>query len=154
MPGITEEQFKAAGNYLVYSTIPLTDIHLNSNLVAEMSANNDMQSIYILSFIAIFLIVLASVNFMNLSTAHSLKRAKEVGVRKTLGSNKKDLVTAVFGRIRSNLFPFFGVGLTYGHDSPTLFQYPGGKGNFHSIFKSIFLVDFIGCSVVFRTIFR
>ncbi|MEB8328370.1 ABC transporter permease [Flavobacteriaceae bacterium KMM 6897] len=92
MPGVTEEQFKATGNYLVYSTIPLTDIHLNSNLVAEMSTNNDIQTIYILSFIAIFLIVLASVNFMNLSTAQSLKRAKEVGVRKTLGSNKKDLV--------------------------------------------------------------
>ncbi|OWW26404.1 cell division protein FtsX [Zobellia sp. OII3] len=92
MPGITEEQFKAAGNHLIYSTIPLTDIHLNSHRVAEMSANNDIQSIYILSFIAVFLLVLASVNFMNLSTAHSLKRAKEVGVRKTLGSNKRDLV--------------------------------------------------------------
>jgi len=92
MPGITEEQFKAAGNHLIYSTIPLTDIHLKSDRVAEISANNDIQSIYILSFIAIFLIVLACVNFMNLSTAQSLKRAKEVGIRKTLGSNKIELV--------------------------------------------------------------
>ncbi|WP_420603611.1 ABC transporter permease [Flagellimonas sp.] len=92
MPGITEEQFKAAGNHLIYSTIPLTDIHLNSDRVAEISPNNSIQSIYILSFIAAFLLVLASVNFMNLSTAHSLKRAKEVGVRKTLGSNKIDLI--------------------------------------------------------------
>ncbi|MEL6918181.1 MAG: ABC transporter permease, partial [Bacteroidota bacterium] len=92
MPGITEEQFKAAGNHLIFSTIPLTDIHLNSDRVAEISANNTIQSIYILSFIALFLIVLASVNFMNLSTAHSMKRAKEVGVRKTLGSNKRDLI--------------------------------------------------------------
>ena len=107
MPGITEEQFKAAGNYFVYSTIPLTDIHLSSNLVAEMSANNDMQSIYILSFIAIFLIVLASVNFMNLSTAHSLKRAKEVGVRKTLGSNKKDLVRQFL--VESGLISFLSL---------------------------------------------
>ncbi len=109
MPGITEEQFKAAGNYLVYSTIPLTDIHLNSNLVAEMSSNNDMQSIYILSFIAIFLIVLASVNFMNLSTAHSLQRAKEVGVRKTLGSNKIDLVRQFL--IESGLIAFLSLAL-------------------------------------------
>ncbi|MEP3209087.1 MAG: ABC transporter permease [Maribacter sp.] len=92
MPGITEEQFKAAGNYLVYSTMPMTDIHLHSDRVAEISGNNDIQSIYILSFIAIFLLVLACVNFMNLSTAHSLKRAKEVGIRKTLGSNKRELV--------------------------------------------------------------
>ncbi len=92
MPGITEEQFKAAGNHLIYSTIPMTEIHLNSDRVAEISANNDIQSIYILSFIAVFIIVLACVNFMNLSTAHSLKRAKEVGIRKTLGSNKGALI--------------------------------------------------------------
>ena len=92
MPGITEEQFKAAGNHLIYSTIPLTDIHLKSDRVAEISGNNDIKSIYILSFIAVFLIVLACVNFMNLSTAQSLKRAKEVGIRKTLGSNKIDLI--------------------------------------------------------------
>lgn len=92
MPGITEEQFKAAGNHLIYSTMPLTDIHLRSDRVAEVSPNNNIQSIYILGFIAVFLLVLACVNFMNLSTAHSLKRAKEVGVRKTLGSNKGDLV--------------------------------------------------------------
>ncbi|WP_430965374.1 ABC transporter permease [Spongiimicrobium sp. 2-473A-2-J] len=92
MPGITEEQFKAAGNHLIYSTIPLTDIHLRSDRVAEISPNNNIQSIYILGFIAVFLLVLACVNFMNLSTAHSLKRAKEVGVRKTLGSNKADLI--------------------------------------------------------------
>lgn len=92
MPGITEEQFKAAGNHLIYSTMPMTDIHLNSDRVAEISGNNDIQSIYILSFIALFLLVLACVNFMNLSTAHSLKRAKEVGIRKTLGSNKVELI--------------------------------------------------------------
>nr|WP_299338540.1 ABC transporter permease [Allomuricauda sp.] len=92
MPGMTEEEFKAAGNHLIYSTIRLQDIHLNSDRVAEMSSNNNIQSIYILSFIALFLIVLACVNFMNLSTAYSLKRAKEVGIRKTLGSNKKELV--------------------------------------------------------------
>ncbi|WP_027076938.1 ABC transporter permease [Maribacter antarcticus] len=109
MPGITEKQFKEAGNHLVYSTIPLTDIHLNSSRIAEMSANNDMQSIYILSFIAIFLIVLASVNFMNLSTAHSLKRAKEVGVRKTLGSNKIELIRQFL--VESGLVSFLSLAL-------------------------------------------
>ncbi len=107
MPGITEEQFKAAGNHLIYSTILLTDIHLSSNLVAEMSSNNDMQSIYILSFIALFLVVLACVNFMNLSTAQSLKRAKEVGVRKTLGSNKRDLVRQFL--VESGLISFISL---------------------------------------------
>ena len=92
-PGITEESFKAAGNYVRYHTIGLTDIHLNStNRQSEMSANSSIQNVYILSFIGLFLMVLASVNFMNLSTAQSLKRAKEVGIRKTLGSNKLDLI--------------------------------------------------------------
>ena len=91
-PGITEEEFIASGNRLVYSTIPLTDIHLNSQIGGEMSSNGSMQNIYILSFIGLFLITLASVNFMNLSTAYSLKRSKEVGIRKTLGSSKSALL--------------------------------------------------------------
>ncbi len=91
-PGMTQEAFEASGNYLRYSTIPLTDIHLYSNRDTELSANSSIENVYILSFIGLFLILLASVNFMNLSTAHSLKRAKEVGVRKTLGSNKSDLI--------------------------------------------------------------
>ncbi len=91
-PGMTAESFAASGDYIRYHTMPLTDIHLYSNRSTELSANSSIQNVYILLFIGIFLIVLASVNFMNLSTAHSLKRAKEVGIRKTLGSNKGDLV--------------------------------------------------------------
>ncbi|MBQ0735859.1 ABC transporter permease [Aquimarina celericrescens] len=92
-PGITEEQFIEAGNHLRYDTIALTDIHLYSDRSSELSTNGSIQNVYILSVIALFLIVLASVNFMNLSTAISLKRAKEIGIRKTLGSNKTGLVS-------------------------------------------------------------
>ena len=91
-PGITLEQFEASGNYVYYSTMPLTDIHLYSNRDTDMSQNGDINNIYILSFIALFLITLASINFMNLSTAYSLKRSKEVGIRKTLGSDKPALI--------------------------------------------------------------
>lgn len=106
-PGITMESFAASGNYYRYHTMPLTDIHLYSNRQSEMSANSSIQNVYILSFIALFLIVLASVNFMNLSTAHSLKRAKEVGIRKTLGSNKLDLVRQFL--IESGLISFISL---------------------------------------------
>ncbi len=106
-PGLTMESFAASGNYYRYHTMPLTDIHLHSNRQSEMSANSSIQNVYILSFIALFLIVLASVNFMNLSTAHSLKRAKEVGIRKTLGSKKLDLVRQFL--IESGLISFISL---------------------------------------------
>jgi putative ABC transport system permease protein len=92
MPGITEKQFLASGNYYNFNTINLKDIHLYSKRKLELSSNGSIQNVYILSFIAMFLIILASVNFMNLSTANSLKRAKEVGIRKTLGSSKLELI--------------------------------------------------------------
>ncbi|MGB6152049.1 MAG: ABC transporter permease, partial [Pricia sp.] len=91
-PGMTAETFAASGDYIRYYAMPFTDIHLYSERNTEISPNSSIQNVYILLFIGIFLMVLASVNFMNLSTAHSLKRAKEVGIRKTLGSNKTDLV--------------------------------------------------------------
>jgi putative ABC transport system permease protein len=65
---------------------PLTDIHLKSKLYAEFSMNSNIQYIYIFSAIALFIIIIASINFMNLATARSARRAKEVGIRKTLGS--------------------------------------------------------------------
>ena len=95
--GLTVESSRArdktTGNYMKFGATALTDIHLHSpNRKGEFNLNSDIQNVYILSFIGLFLMLLASVNFMNLSTAHSLKRAKEVGVRKTLGSNRFDLV--------------------------------------------------------------
>lgn len=91
-PGISEQQFLDSGNYLYYTTIPLTDIHLHSGRYPEFSAVSNIKNVYILGAIALILIVLASVNFMNLTTAHSLNRAKEIGIRKTLGSQRKGLV--------------------------------------------------------------
>jgi putative ABC transport system permease protein len=89
----TRESFEKSGDYINYSLIPIEDIHLSSNRNAEMSPNNDKQDVYILSIIGLFLIVLACINFINLSTAQSLKRAKEVGIRKTLGSTKGSLTS-------------------------------------------------------------
>ena len=91
-PGITAESFLASGNYIKYHTIPLTDIHLYSQRDTELNPTSTIQNVYILLFIGVFLLLLASVNFMNLSTAYSLKRAKEVGIRKTLGSKKTELI--------------------------------------------------------------
>ena len=86
------EGFKKNGNFDRYTLTPLTQIHLHSNKVAELGANSNIQYIYIFSAIAIFILLIACVNFMNLSTARSANRAKEVGVRKVLGSFRKDLI--------------------------------------------------------------
>ncbi|MEL7148566.1 MAG: ABC transporter permease, partial [Bacteroidota bacterium] len=72
---------------------PLTDIHLHSRLDYEITANNDIKNIYTFGVIAIFVLFIATINFINLSTARAGKRAKEVGVRKSLGSRKAQLVT-------------------------------------------------------------
>lgn len=64
----------------------LKDIHLHSNLMVELEPNNDIKYVYIFSAIAFFILIIAAINFMNLSTARSAGRAKEVGIRKVLGS--------------------------------------------------------------------
>ena len=74
-------------------TQALTDIHLKSNLKWELSTNGDYSYIRILSFIAIFTVLLAAINYINLVTAQSAKRAKEVGIRKVSGGTKRVLIT-------------------------------------------------------------
>jgi putative ABC transport system permease protein len=90
--GISLEQFRAAGNKYGYVLQPLTSIHLNSHLDYEIEPNGDIAYVYIFSAIALAILLIACINFVNLATARSEKRAKEVGVRKTLGSARSYLV--------------------------------------------------------------
>jgi len=71
---------------------PITSIHLHSDLQSELEANSDFQYVYIFSIIAAFILLIAAINFVNISIARSAKRAKEVGIRKVLGSQKRELV--------------------------------------------------------------
>jgi putative ABC transport system permease protein len=86
------DQFEKSGSFFRMNMIPLTDIHLHSNLTGELGANTNVEYIYIFSVIAAFILLIACVNFMNLSTARSANRAREVGVRKVLGSARKYLI--------------------------------------------------------------
>jgi len=73
---------------------PLTDIHLRSDFsnASTLEQGGDLKTVYIFGAIALFMLLIACINFMNLSTASATKRAKEVGIRKVLGSKKKQLI--------------------------------------------------------------
>jgi putative ABC transport system permease protein len=86
------EEFKKAGNSLVYTLMPLTQIHLHSNRQFELSPGGNIQYVYIFSAVALFILIIACINFMNLTTARSANRAREVGIRKVLGTEKRQLV--------------------------------------------------------------
>lgn len=86
------EEFEKTGNRLSYSLMPLTDIHLKSTVFPELGVNGNIQYVYIFSAIALFVLLIACVNFMNLSTARSANRAKEVGIRKVLGTERASLI--------------------------------------------------------------
>ncbi|MFN2458374.1 MAG: ABC transporter permease [Chitinophagaceae bacterium] len=90
--GQSYKDFKAAGNGYNYYLQPLKKIHLISDLEGELSVNGSITSVYIFSVIAVFILFLACINFINLSTARSVERAKEVGIRKTFGSDKRSLI--------------------------------------------------------------
>ncbi len=86
------EEFRKAGNKLEYSLMPLTQIHLYSAGQHEIEANGNIQYVYIFSAVAIFILLIACINFMNLTTARSAKREREVGIRKVIGTGRKELI--------------------------------------------------------------
>ncbi|QEC44989.1 ABC transporter permease [Pseudobacter ginsenosidimutans] len=88
----TLDELEKKGDHIRYDIRPLTSIHLHSDLIAELGANSNVQYVYIFSAVALFILLIACVNFMNLSTARSSNRAREVGVRKVMGSLRRSLV--------------------------------------------------------------
>jgi len=90
--GISYQEYVAAGNGYGYFLQPIGDIHLTSHLTNEIKPNGNILYIYILIAIALFLIVIACINFMNLATARSVQRAREVGIRKIVGSLRGSLI--------------------------------------------------------------
>jgi len=106
-PGQIEEQFPAfiEKNICVkenrdrtsFFLQPLTDIHLKSNLDYEIQSNGNMSNIYIIGFVALFLLVFACINFINLSTVSSVKREREIGIKKVHGAGRLPLILQFLG---------------------------------------------------------
>ncbi len=90
--GISFQDYTAAGNGYNYFMQPIQDIHLHSNLTTEIKPNGNITYVYVQIAIAFFLIIIACINFMNLATAQSTTRAREVGIRKIVGSTRGSLI--------------------------------------------------------------
>lgn len=90
--GLSFKDFRSKGNDVGLFMMPMLDIHLKSGLDEEISAGGNIQYLYIFGAIALFIILIACINFMNLSTARSANRAKEVGIRKTIGAFRGRLI--------------------------------------------------------------
>jgi putative ABC transport system permease protein len=90
--GTSYADLKKGGNYWEYKLQPLTDIHLHSNSERELEPGEPMENLYILGVAALFLLIMAGINYANLATVSSIRRSREIGVRKTLGSSRKGLV--------------------------------------------------------------
>jgi len=148
----TANDLKAGGNHFLYPLMPLKDIHLYSNKSYEFEANGNISYVYIFSVIAILILLIACVNFMNLSTARSANRAKEVGIRKVAGSLRSTLITQFL--TESTLLSFFSLILGLGIAwllLPLFNQLAGKQMNMASLFSSwmlpilILLVIAVGC---------
>jgi putative ABC transport system permease protein len=113
--GIDLEEFEAAGNSYGYRLMPLKDIHLQSGLRFNLEPPGNALYVYLFLGAAILVLVIAGINFMNLATAQSSSRSREVGLRKVVGSRKPQLISQFLTEsvVLSLLALLLAVGLVY-----------------------------------------
>ncbi|MEQ8904590.1 ABC transporter permease [Ekhidna sp.] len=147
--GASLEEFYEAGNDAGFYLFPLLDIHLKSDKLGELTVNGDMKYVLIFTAIAMFILILACINFMNLSTARSAGRAKEVGVRKVMGAYKsqlrKQFLTEAF------LITFISILIAYGLSFLLLNQFNTLADKamvFNSLLSPAFLLIMLGVLIV------
>jgi len=135
--GLDWDELSKTGGSAAFYLQPLKKIHLHSNLDSELGVNSDIKYVYIFSLIAIFILIIAAINYINISTARAASRSKEVGIRKVLGSHRKELMKQFLAESLTNSFlalilcigiieialPFFNQ-LTEQHLSIRYFQNP------------------------------
>ena len=105
--GVNLQEFEANGNSYNFYIKPLEEIYLHSEVRDQIEPVSDISRVYYFSVIAIFILVIACINFMNLATAKYANRAKEVGLRKVVGSRRKQLISQFL--TESIMISFFAV---------------------------------------------
>lgn len=105
-PAYEDVPFKPA-----FGLQPITDIHLHSQMNVELQANSDIRYLYLFGAIGFIILFLAAINYMNLATASSAKRAKEVGIRKVMGAHKGQLIRQILGESFLLTFVSFSIAL-------------------------------------------
>ena len=95
--GRSLEELEEKRGSLSYELQPITDIHLHSHYDRELTANSDIRYVYLFVTLALLILGLACINYVNLATAQATRRAREVGVRKTVGAHRRQLVRQYLG---------------------------------------------------------
>jgi putative ABC transport system permease protein len=117
LPGFVKSHYPAtlADGGVALKVQKANDVHLNSALELEFEQNGNITHVYLFSFIAVLILLIAIINFMNLCTARAAKRAKEVGLRKVLGAHKKMLVVQFMGEaiLTSSVALIIAIGILY-----------------------------------------
>ena len=147
--GATFEELEAGGGRYHFFLQPLTDIHLQSQLQYELEANSDIAYVYMFSAIAAFILLIACVNFMNLATARSADRAAEVGMRKALGAQRRQLAGQFIGEAVLTTAAAFLVALVVARASLSLFNDIAGVAlDFGSLFSGSVVLGLVGLIAV------
>jgi putative ABC transport system permease protein len=144
--GMSYEEFQK-DNELGLFLQPLTDIHLHSDFsdATTLEQGGDIKYVYIFSIVAIFMLVIACINFMNLATASASKRSKEVGIRKVLGSNKKQLIYQFLSEaFISTLLATMLAIVIFAISLPGFNQLAGKNIEFYSLLKPIYILSLFG----------
>jgi putative ABC transport system permease protein len=136
-PWVKENKLDAKIKYHIQA---LTEVHLNTDYPFDYAGNNNPAYLYIFAVVGVFILLIAVINYMNLATARSAKRAKEVGLRKVIGANRSQLIIQFMGE--SALVTVLAVVLAIGVAELLLptFNYLSGKNfNFYNLLEIRFL---------------
>jgi putative ABC transport system permease protein len=147
--GITLSEFENNGNFVIHSLQPLKDIHLNTTFTDEATLYGNKQLLYTLALIGIMIIVIACFNFINLSTARASLRAKEIGIKKIIGSGKREIVAQVLFETFLQSIIALGVAiLLLSVTLSVLNAYTGLNLRFAQIFESMGIISLFTILIV------